>query len=195
MRFAWRGMYRSEPARLDRQTTNNYNRNHGFFSTTTTTISTSKPTSDLPATPDPLYPTVIPRNYLLFACHATNATAQLVQCGRWAQYWKFGGREAQKGIQAKVSSSLVPSDWILGPHGMERDGDERPSDREKARGRMESRSSDSPIQVGPCVLTIVSLAFEGKSQPLRPDDRHCPSTTALSVPDLPSLCLRKRESH
>jgi hypothetical protein len=94
-----------------------------------------------------------------------------------------------------VSSSLVPSDWILGPHGIERNGDERPSDREKARGRMESRSSDSPIQVGPYVLTIVSLAFEGKSQPLRPDDRHSPSTTASSVPDPPSLCLLKRESH
>ena len=48
-------------------------------------------------------PTVIPRNYLLFACHATNATAQLIQCGRWAQYWKFGGREQAKGIAAKVS--------------------------------------------------------------------------------------------
>jgi hypothetical protein len=36
---------------------------------------------------------VQPRNYLLFACHATNATAQLVQSARWAQYWKFGGRE------------------------------------------------------------------------------------------------------
>ena len=50
--------------------------------------------------------TVIPRNYLLFACHATNATAQLVQCGRWAQYWKFGGREQAKGIAAKVSRSI-----------------------------------------------------------------------------------------
>jgi hypothetical protein len=45
---------------------------------------------------------VLPRNYLLFACHATNATAQLIQCGRWTQYWKFGGREQAKGIQAKV---------------------------------------------------------------------------------------------
>jgi hypothetical protein len=36
---------------------------------------------------------VQPRNYLLFACHATNATAQVAQTGRWLQYWKFGGRE------------------------------------------------------------------------------------------------------
>lgn len=36
---------------------------------------------------------VQPRNYLLFACHATNATAQLVQEARWLNYWKFGGRE------------------------------------------------------------------------------------------------------
>jgi hypothetical protein len=57
------------------------------------------------------HPTVIPRNYLLFACHATNATAQLIQCGRWAQYWKFGGREQAKGIAAKVSRRA--SGWIL----------------------------------------------------------------------------------
>ncbi|KAF8585005.1 UPF0041-domain-containing protein [Ramaria rubella] len=36
---------------------------------------------------------VIPRNYLLFACHATNATAQLVQDARFVHYWHMGGRE------------------------------------------------------------------------------------------------------
>ncbi|KAG9012773.1 pyruvate transporter mpc1 [Tulasnella sp. JGI-2019a] len=36
---------------------------------------------------------VQPRNYLLFACHATNATAQLVQEGRFINYWYMGGRE------------------------------------------------------------------------------------------------------
>lgn len=36
---------------------------------------------------------VQPRNYLLFACHATNATAQLVQEGRFINYWYNGGRE------------------------------------------------------------------------------------------------------
>jgi hypothetical protein len=36
---------------------------------------------------------VQPRNYLLFACHATNAAAQLAQSARWVNYWKFGGRE------------------------------------------------------------------------------------------------------
>ncbi|CAK9781276.1 UPF0041-domain-containing protein [Cutaneotrichosporon oleaginosum] len=36
---------------------------------------------------------VQPRNYLLFACHATNSAAQTVQVGRWANYWYMGGRE------------------------------------------------------------------------------------------------------
>ncbi|KAL7411307.1 hypothetical protein BDY24DRAFT_135363 [Mrakia frigida] len=34
---------------------------------------------------------VRPRNYLLFACHATNATAQLIQTGRFVNYWYRGG--------------------------------------------------------------------------------------------------------
>lgn len=38
---------------------------------------------------------VQPRNYLLFACHATNATAQTVQLGRFSNYWYFGGRDKQ----------------------------------------------------------------------------------------------------
>jgi hypothetical protein len=36
---------------------------------------------------------VQPRNYLLFACHATNSAAQTVQVGRWVNYWYMGGRE------------------------------------------------------------------------------------------------------
>jgi len=36
---------------------------------------------------------VQPRNYLLFACHATNAAAQSAQMVRWVNYWKMGGRE------------------------------------------------------------------------------------------------------
>ncbi|KAF8516378.1 UPF0041-domain-containing protein, partial [Gautieria morchelliformis] len=36
---------------------------------------------------------VIPRNYLLFACHATNATAQLTQEARFVNYWHMGGRD------------------------------------------------------------------------------------------------------
>ncbi|EIN13768.1 UPF0041-domain-containing protein [Punctularia strigosozonata HHB-11173 SS5] len=38
---------------------------------------------------------VQPRNYLLFACHATNATAQLIQDARFVNYWYNGGREAK----------------------------------------------------------------------------------------------------
>ncbi|KAG8766765.1 hypothetical protein FRC12_006670 [Ceratobasidium sp. 428] len=40
---------------------------------------------------------VQPRNYLLFACHATNATAQLTQDARFVNYWHLGGREAKLG--------------------------------------------------------------------------------------------------
>ena len=36
---------------------------------------------------------VIPRNYLLFACHATNATAQSIQGARFINYWYMGGKE------------------------------------------------------------------------------------------------------
>lgn len=39
-----------------------------------------------------------PRNYLLFACHATNATAQTVQGARFTNYWYNGGREAKYGV-------------------------------------------------------------------------------------------------
>jgi hypothetical protein len=41
---------------------------------------------------------VQPRNYLLFACHLTNATAQTVQDIRFANYWHFGGREQKLGL-------------------------------------------------------------------------------------------------
>ncbi|KAI0308224.1 hypothetical protein B0F90DRAFT_1620918 [Multifurca ochricompacta] len=36
---------------------------------------------------------VQPRNYLLFACHVTNATAQLTQGYRFVNYWHRGGKE------------------------------------------------------------------------------------------------------
>ncbi|KAF8198967.1 UPF0041-domain-containing protein [Pholiota molesta] len=36
---------------------------------------------------------VQPRNYLLFACHFTNATAQSIQETRFINYWYRGGRE------------------------------------------------------------------------------------------------------
>ncbi|RSH77883.1 uncharacterized protein EHS24_002954 [Apiotrichum porosum] len=39
---------------------------------------------------------VQPRNYLLFACHATNAAAQSLQEARFVNYWYFGGREKKK---------------------------------------------------------------------------------------------------
>ncbi|WVR07128.1 hypothetical protein IAU60_004169 [Kwoniella sp. DSM 27419] len=45
---------------------------------------------------------VQPRNYLLFACHATNASAQIVQEGRFLNYWYFGGRESKHPVAAAV---------------------------------------------------------------------------------------------
>jgi hypothetical protein len=45
---------------------------------------------------------VQPRNYLLFACHATNFSAQLVQEARWLNYWKFGGREKKSPVGSRV---------------------------------------------------------------------------------------------
>nr|UQT18574.1 MPC1 [Ganoderma lucidum] len=39
---------------------------------------------------------VQPRNYLLFACHATNATAQLAQGARFMNYWYMGGKESKE---------------------------------------------------------------------------------------------------
>ena len=41
---------------------------------------------------------VQPRNYLLFACHLTNATAQTVQDVRFAKYWYYGGRKMKYGM-------------------------------------------------------------------------------------------------
>jgi len=41
---------------------------------------------------------VQPRNYLLFACHATNATLQAVQDTRFVRYWYMGGREQKLGL-------------------------------------------------------------------------------------------------
>ncbi|KAI0756953.1 UPF0041-domain-containing protein, partial [Daedaleopsis nitida] len=52
---------------------------------------------------------VQPRNYLLFACHATNATAQLTQGGRFVNYWYMGGkdkREASKPIAEKAADAV-----------------------------------------------------------------------------------------
>ncbi|KAF8922572.1 mitochondrial pyruvate carrier [Mucidula mucida] len=41
---------------------------------------------------------VQPRNYLLFACHTTNAVAQGVQDARFLNYWYNGGREKKLGL-------------------------------------------------------------------------------------------------
>jgi len=46
---------------------------------------------------------VDPRNYLLFACHATNATAQILNDARFVRYWYMGGRDLKiaKGLSDK----------------------------------------------------------------------------------------------
>lgn len=49
---------------------------------------------------------VQPRNYLLFACHATNATAQLIQEGRFLNYWYNGGREKKHPVASPVMDAV-----------------------------------------------------------------------------------------
>ena len=52
---------------------------------------------------------VQPRNYLLFACHATNATAQSIQAGRFVNYWYLGGKdkkEASKPVAEKAADAV-----------------------------------------------------------------------------------------
>ncbi|TFY57381.1 hypothetical protein EVG20_g8573 [Dentipellis fragilis] len=48
---------------------------------------------------------VQPRNYLLFACHATNAAAQLTQEYRFVNYWYRGGKEEKE--KAKLAAPKV----------------------------------------------------------------------------------------
>lgn len=49
---------------------------------------------------------VQPRNYLLFACHTTNATAQSVQGIRFINYWYNGGREKKLGMSGRVTEAV-----------------------------------------------------------------------------------------
>ncbi|KAN0133275.1 Uncharacterized protein family (UPF0041) domain containing protein [Lactarius tabidus] len=49
---------------------------------------------------------VDPRNYLLFACHLTNTTAQLTQGYRFVNYWHRGGKE-KKMLEATSSPDTV----------------------------------------------------------------------------------------
>jgi len=50
---------------------------------------------------------VQPRNYLLFACHITNATAQSVQGGRFIDYWYNGGKERKGKENLRVANVPV----------------------------------------------------------------------------------------
>ncbi|KAF8898761.1 hypothetical protein BD779DRAFT_34905 [Infundibulicybe gibba] len=50
---------------------------------------------------------VQPRNYLLFACHMTNATAQSIQGARFVNYWHNGGREQKLGLAEKMEEGAV----------------------------------------------------------------------------------------
>ncbi|KAG0000876.1 pyruvate transporter mpc1 [Entomortierella chlamydospora] len=49
---------------------------------------------------------VQPRNYLLFACHATNEAAQLVQGYRYIQYHHFGGKNKATTIEQDLKVPL-----------------------------------------------------------------------------------------
>jgi hypothetical protein len=50
---------------------------------------------------------VQPRNYLLFACHTTNATAQSIQGIRFVNYWYYGGREKKLGMTGVAEESVT----------------------------------------------------------------------------------------
>lgn len=47
---------------------------------------------------------VQPRNYLLFACHLTNSTAQSINDARFVKYWYMGGREEKLGLAPAPAS-------------------------------------------------------------------------------------------
>lgn len=49
---------------------------------------------------------VQPRNYLLFACHATNATAQTTQGVRFINYWYMGGKEEKEKLKGPVTQAI-----------------------------------------------------------------------------------------
>ncbi|CAO1635513.1 unnamed protein product [Jaminaea pallidilutea] len=52
---------------------------------------------------------VTPRNYLLLACHLTNASAQLVQGGRFVNYFYLGGKEKRMDQKAQPTEGQVAS--------------------------------------------------------------------------------------
>ncbi|TFK98821.1 hypothetical protein BDV98DRAFT_552286 [Pterulicium gracile] len=79
---------------------------------------------------------VQPRNYLLFACHATNATAQSVQDLRFVNYWYNGGREKKLGITDGVDAlEKVESEVKSAKDGLVRGKDEVVRKAEEAVGR------------------------------------------------------------
>ncbi|KAG6898115.1 hypothetical protein C0992_005442 [Termitomyces sp. T32_za158] len=50
---------------------------------------------------------VQPRNYLLFACHFTNATAQSIQDARFYNYWYNGGREKKLALAGNKEDDVT----------------------------------------------------------------------------------------
>ncbi|MCJ1350454.1 MAG: hypothetical protein MMC33_000435 [Icmadophila ericetorum] len=53
---------------------------------------------------------VTPKNYLLFACHIVNFSAQTTQAYRYLNYWNFGGREKSLEEQAKAGLAGVKAE-------------------------------------------------------------------------------------
>ncbi|KAG6890418.1 hypothetical protein C0995_008772 [Termitomyces sp. Mi166 len=50
---------------------------------------------------------VQPRNYLLFACHFTNATAQTIQDVRFYNYWYNGGHEKKLALAGNTNADAT----------------------------------------------------------------------------------------
>ncbi|KAL4927116.1 pyruvate transporter MPC1 [Aspergillus undulatus] len=51
---------------------------------------------------------VSPKNYLLFACHAINFSAQCTQGYRYLNYWNWGGREAALAAKGMEKGKEAP---------------------------------------------------------------------------------------
>lgn len=56
---------------------------------------------------------VQPRNYLLFACHFTNASAQSINDARFIKYWYMGGREERLGIPPATKDGTPVMDAVV----------------------------------------------------------------------------------
>ncbi|KEI41409.1 uncharacterized protein L969DRAFT_92639 [Mixia osmundae IAM 14324] len=108
---------------------------------------------------------VQPRNYLLFACHATNAAAQSVQTGRFLNYF-YGDKSAQASVKAAAQDAKASL--------------------ERVPGQIESASKDLAQEVKKKSNFIgAGMSLKGKERAQEPDQRSAVSmTSTLSESEL-----------